>query len=235
VNFFAHVSIATLFAADDALAFGAMLPDFASLLGSKPPTTHHPRIQEGCLLHHSTDAVFHALPLFKLTCREQSVRLAHLGLERGSAMAAAHVGLEFLLDDVLAQDAPSRQLFRATLAAATAERLAACIDWQSHEQATRFQSLRNRLLSAEQPDRGMPSFVIAERVYRTLLGRPRLAIRSEQRASLARWVSAVRIGGTGVFCSFIEQAAIGLCSRLPQRQTRPTDSLQFRRAWDENL
>jgi hypothetical protein len=235
VNFYAHVSIATLYAADEAMALGAMLPDLASLLGVKPPPTTHPGIHDGYVLHHVTDAVFHDLPLFRLTCREQCAHLTHLGLKRGPARAAAHVGLEFLLDDAPALDAPTHQLFCASLASATTEGLAAKLDWQSRENAEQFQNLRNRLLAAELSPHGLAANVVAERIFRTLLSRPRLAIRSEQVDILTDWIQSLRRQGTGIFCSFVEQVISELSSRIERPQTRSADSLQFRRAWVENL
>ena len=36
-----------------------MLPDFATMLGTRPPTTRHPGIGAGVRFHYRTDEVFH--------------------------------------------------------------------------------------------------------------------------------------------------------------------------------
>lgn len=184
MNFFSHLAVASMFTEDPIVALGAMLPDWASMLGMKPPQSNDARMQRGYDLHYATDRTFHALPSFLAACRTESARLRHCGIERGSARAAAHVGLEFFLDEALADDGISRRLYSLALNEATPQRVVEVVSWTSAEQATAFEALRLRLATA------FPSALShSERICRTLSRRPRLAVRADDRTALDQWTA----------------------------------------------
>jgi hypothetical protein len=207
-----------------------MLPDFVSLLGVRPPRPHHPEIEAGCDLHHATDSAFHALPTFREACRTQMGRLRLLGFDRGPSTAMAHIGIEFLLDDALAADEPSRELFRSSLLSATPEVLARHLHWERAEDATRFEALRCRLLEVEHPRTGLEPSQIAMRIFRTLRERRRLAIRSEQIPEVTQWVASLQTEPTDIFRALVQETLGELDGAMPRNRTRSAESLRFRRA-----
>ena len=146
MNFYSHAAIASLYTDDAGVALGAMLPDFASLVGSRPPETTDVQILRGSgtttrPIGYFTD------PIHFDGRAAESGRLRSLGLARGTAAAAAHVGIELVLDDSLSEDNRTQELFRAALNAAAPFALAKSLRWSSPEQAIRFEELRQRLLA----------------------------------------------------------------------------------------
>ncbi len=116
MNYFGHFVIASWVTKDVGSHFGAMLPDFCAMARVAipeclPPSTHH-----GLSLHYRSDEAFHLCPVFQNLCSSGTRRLIELGLTRGPARAASHVGLELLLDGVLAREPSARHGYVRTLA-----------------------------------------------------------------------------------------------------------------------
>ncbi len=123
VNFVAHVHVALRLAGDrtDAagLAFGAALPDLASMAGIRLDRAKlSGTVSEGVVLHHRTDAAFHSRPEFRAGSRRLSDELKEQGLPVGAARAIGHAGWELLLDGCLLERAGTAQAFADVLAAA---------------------------------------------------------------------------------------------------------------------
>ena len=234
MNFYSHVAIASLFSEEVGLALGAMLPDLASLVGVKPPKSGCTHINRGYSLHYATDRAFHELEPFRQASRIESQRLQSLGVSRGTAMAAAHVGLELVLDDALAEDEPTQVLFRSTLAAAAPQALCLSLEWGSATHATRFETLRQRLwtLAMERP---VDATMLAERLCRTLANRPRLAVRASDRESLQRWAAELPLRCSPIWPNVIA----GVVCALEGTNWHPSPSLsrplRFRRAWSSEV
>jgi hypothetical protein len=189
VNFFGHACVATWYDAAPEFVLGAMLPDFFSMLRVKPAKVVDPRVARGVELHHATDAAFHsAEPFLGLTHAARSA-LSDAGLARGSARAVAHIGVEILLDEVLAGDERSREAYLAALSHARNE--AAALDFHSAEEAARYVGLLSALSSRGVARDAVPEQV-AERIERTLRGRPRLALADADRRRVSDWVVAAR-------------------------------------------
>ncbi len=199
MNFFGHAAIATqIFGRPPAalaraelakLCAGAMLPDFVGMLGLKRPQVSEAWLQRGVDFHHATDHAFHDLPSFHALSREAFTWLSARRLPRGPARAVAHIGIEMLLDEAIADDALVRESYRAALAVPLPELLVFVGD----EDASRLASLTRVLterapLSATPP----PPALLAERIRRTLAHRPRLATDDQGQALLAAWVEATR-------------------------------------------
>jgi len=103
VNFVAHSHAALLCAgAGWEQAFGAALPDLASMAGTRVERSLlPPSVEEGVALHHRTDTAFHALEAFHTGSRQIRQALFRAGLPTGPARAVGHAGYELLLDGCL--------------------------------------------------------------------------------------------------------------------------------------
>lgn len=110
VNFIAHVHVALSAVAagphEDDLAFGAALPDLASMAGLRLDRAALPEtVGEGVAVHHRTDAAFHSLEAFTAGVRQLDERLQARGLAVGPSRAVGHAGWELLLDGCLLERA----------------------------------------------------------------------------------------------------------------------------------
>jgi hypothetical protein len=106
VNFVAHASVAlaALGPRPDAaaVAFGAALPDLASMMSLRIDRLALPApVGEGVALHHRMDSGFHALPEFTSGSRHLRESLRARGLAIGPSRAIGHAGWELLLDGSL--------------------------------------------------------------------------------------------------------------------------------------
>ena len=122
VNFFGHAAVAVWMAEardpDPHVVFGAMLPDFATMIRGRVREAHDERVARGVALHHATDAAFHHLAPVMAHMRELDGALARHGCARGPRLATAHVGFELLLDGALVGDHAAREAYNRALAAA---------------------------------------------------------------------------------------------------------------------
>jgi acyl carrier protein phosphodiesterase len=120
VNFVAHVHVAlaaTGSRPDDAdVAFGAALPDLASMAGFRIDRPALPEaVREGVSLHHRTDGVFHSLPEFTTGARRLGELLQARGLAVGPSRAIGHAGWELLLDGCLLDRSGGEERFARVL------------------------------------------------------------------------------------------------------------------------
>jgi hypothetical protein len=107
MNFFGHVVVATWQPARDArTALGAMLPDLVGVAGLRGVAPGDPEVARGVALHHRTDEVFHASDTFVSLQTLLRSALEARGIRGGPARAAAHVGIELLLDGLLLDGGP---------------------------------------------------------------------------------------------------------------------------------
>lgn len=232
VNFYSHIAIASLYSEDVRLALGAMLPDLASLVGTKPPKSNCPDISHGYALHHATDRSFHALEGFRRAEFAESRTLQLLGFSRGTAWAAAHVGLELLFDDALALDEPTQALFRAAIAAAAPQLLGQSLEWGSDAQAAQFETLRQRVWTLAKDRPPLDPMTLSERLCRTLAPRPKLAVRAGDRALLHRWAVGLEMRSSSLW----PEVVASVVSDLEAWNWHPSPALarplRFRRASD---
>lgn len=230
MNFYSHVAVASLFSVAPRLALGSMLPDLASLIGARPPRTECPDILRGYALHHTTDRIFHSVGSFRRLERAESQMLQDLGLYRGAALGAAHVGLELVLDDALAEDEPTRELFRRTIASATPHALGRTLNWVSVDQATRFETLRQRVWTLTLDRRPLDAATLTERLCRTLARRPRLAIRADDRALVQRWAMGLQSRSESIWPDVMGSVVSALGGANWHLHPSLSRSLRFRRA-----
>jgi hypothetical protein len=197
MNFFGHAALtASHFAARvppgelARLCAGAMLPDFWGMLRVRRPQVHDVDVALGVEFHHATDHVFHELAPFQRLSRTAFAWLSAHGMPRGPARAVAHVGIEMLLDEVLARDALARDAYRAALELP----LGSLLGFAARADAERLANLQRALLGRAALLQTPPAELVAERIARTLSGRPRLATDAQGQALLGSWVTLSRPG-----------------------------------------
>lgn len=185
MNFFGHSVIARA-RGDAAFVVGAMLPDFASMLRLRVPASTHQDVAAGIAFHHATDEAFHDAPWFHRTSAAAFAALQAAGMERGSARAIAHIGVEMLLDRALASDAAHRAAYLAAIAHAPAF---AAVAWARPEEPARVEELRRALVTHGVDWHDCEPVVIAERLQRVLARRPRLAFAPAQLPIVIDWIA----------------------------------------------
>ena len=98
MNFLGHAAVACWTASDPGFVLGAMLPDFAHMIGERLDRLEDDGLRCGERHHRKTDEAFHRAASFRTLVRDATSVLTRGGLERGPARGAAHVGIELLFD-----------------------------------------------------------------------------------------------------------------------------------------
>jgi hypothetical protein len=210
VNFFGHAVVATWRSNRPGFVLGAMLPDFATMLGTRPPNVEHPDLFEGVAFHHDTDRVFHDAPTFRRLQLEARRTLREMGLPRPSALAVGHIGVEIILDGTLADDARGVAGYLGALECASNAALGPFISWNDESLRQRFADLRAVLAergvtaSARSADR------VAFRVTRALESRPRLALTEAGIALVREWAATSEFLVADASRSLLEEVRQGL-------------------------
>jgi len=197
MNFFGHALIAQR---DEAtrgpiraqFVLGAMLPDFASMLRTRPPSATLDALEAGLSFHHRTDDAFHGSHSFLELSREASSFLNAHGVPRGTARAVAHVGVELLLDAAFAGENGANEAYLSAVAAALTERVRDHIHWQASDAGERFQHLCHSLQNRGPVNENPPSELIAKRLQSILADRPRLAMDEHGLSVVREWVESAR-------------------------------------------
>jgi hypothetical protein len=186
VNFFGHAVVACGVSDAPAFLLGAMAPDLLPLCGAVPGGDTSPEVTAGQAHHLSVDAAFHAGSAFTSLCAWATVALRERGLPRGPARGAAHVGIELLLDGLLAAETRARAAYARSLDDADGAR--SPFVWTDDRSRRRWSDLMARLRTGAVPDAYRdPEFVTA-RVIGALRSRPRLAIAPPDEAVLRAFV-----------------------------------------------
>jgi hypothetical protein len=220
MNFFGHAVVAqrreaTRGSVRAEFVLGAMLPDFASMLRVRPPTSSLSEVETGLRFHHLTDDAFHGCDSFLEFSGQALVFLSDRGLSRGSARAVAHVGVELLLDSAFVTDSANEAYLRAVHSAAT-ERVASQIHWRSADGKDRFAQLCHTLSRRGQLRSDTAPELIAERLRYILAARPRLALDDAGQSVVRDWAMSMRpaiLNGAPLLLRQVEQrleTAIGL-------------------------
>ncbi len=198
MNFFGHAALAASHftnldpsldtAVLPTVCVGAMLPDFIGMLRLGRPTIHDSVLATGVAFHHATDEAFHDLPSFHRLSRQAFAWLSERNLPRGPARAVAHIGIEILLDEVLAAEASARDAYRAALGVPLPSLLA----FENPRDNERLAALQAALLTRAATQLEPTPELVAERITRSLAGRPRLATDAAGQILLGGWVTATR-------------------------------------------
>ena len=165
-----------------------MLPYFIGMLRLGRPTIHDATLATGVAFHHGTDEVFHELASFHRLSRQAFAWLSDHDMPRGPARAVAHIGIEMLLDEVMAADELARDAYRAALRVP----LMPLIVFPNAADAERLAGLQEALLTRTANYAPPTPELVAERIRRTLAGRPRLATDEAGQALLGTWVTLTR-------------------------------------------
>jgi hypothetical protein len=167
-----------------------MLPDFAPMIGQRTIPSQDPSVAAGVAFHYETDAVFHDSATFVDLQRQARAALSKAGLARGPRLAAAHVGLELMLDAELAR---VRDNFNHYLHALSVVRVEAARGLPTACDASAvwrdLESLAELLL--ERANRLAPSDPgeLYLRLERVLHFRPALALLPSDEAPIVEWAS----------------------------------------------
>jgi hypothetical protein len=192
VNFFGHTVLAVRRSTAPAFVLGAMLPDFATMIRARAPSTAHTDIDSGMQFHWKTDEAFHRSAAFLALTHRAVGWLSARGVRSGSALAVAHVGVEILLDAALAGDDCAQQAYRAALVGAAHDELGRFVDWASPGERARFDALRARLLARGAVAGDITPDTVAERLRYVLADRPRLALDEASVPTVRDWARATR-------------------------------------------
>jgi hypothetical protein len=190
VNFFGHTVLAVRRSSEPAFVLGSMLPDFATMIRARPPGVEHGDIESGMQFHWKTDEVFHQSAAFLTLSHQALTWLSARGVQRGSALAVAHIGVEILLDAALAGDDRAQAAYRAALE--SAGELGRHIGWASDEERARFAGLRARLLARGPIAGDIAPETVAERLRYALAGRPRLSLDDVSVLTVRDWARVAR-------------------------------------------
>ena len=192
MNFFSHAVVASWQSREPSFVLGAMLPDLLGMIGIRLSHARDPDLQRGIALHHATDSAFHAAPVFTSLCGEAIARLTQAGVERGTARAVGHVGIELLLDGALSESQPARAVYAAALEFANRGPLTELMSVTPDAGLARLSSGLRRLAGAPIPEAYREPDVVADRLRVILAGRPRLAMREQDLEPVRSWAHATR-------------------------------------------
>jgi hypothetical protein len=214
MNFFGHAVVSSRRRREHGFVLGSMLPDFATMLRRRPPATAHPELELGVLFHHETDAVFHSAPTFVALSGKAFQQLTSMGLARGPARAVAHVGVELLLDAVLAHDGEAVSAYRQALGAAHPDALGSALSWREADAPARFEELRVVLCSREPTRTRVAPQLFAARLERALAARPRLMLDANGKRLVEQWCDETQDSIVEHAERLIEEVNHGLTRRM---------------------
>ncbi len=170
MNYFGHAAVASWQSGAPATVLGSMLPDFATMSGTRLAPSTDADIADGIALHHATDGAFHHLPPVLALMRELDARLTAGGCARGPRRAVAHIGVELLLDGVLVSEPRYRDAYVAALEYDTRG-----VKFRHAEDPAKFAALHARLRGYGVPDDLQKPDSIVHRLHRMIAHRPLLA------------------------------------------------------------
>lgn len=167
-----------------------MAPDLLPLCGAIADQATSTAVADGQAQHHQVDALFHANPTFLKLQAWAAGALIERGAARGSARGAAHVGVELLLDGVLATDRHARRAYQDALA--EADGAGAPFSWRDGDSERLWAELIERLRRGAIPDAYRDCDFVADRVIGALRTRPRLAICDADQSLLRELLPTLR-------------------------------------------
>jgi acyl carrier protein phosphodiesterase len=215
VNFFGHAVVARWHSDEPRFVFGTMLPDFSAMLGLPAARVRHDEVREvrevrevhrGVDYHHATDAAFHGCEQFTRLCGQSIERLTADGVERGTARAVSHVGVELLLDGALSEDPGAVATYRSVLVRALEADLADELAWTwTPEQTLRLRQGLSRLAVAPLPEGYRDPAFVVDRLQAILARRPRLAIKPADQPRVAAYMGELHHEISGVWPELLAQ------------------------------
>jgi hypothetical protein len=222
VNFFGHAVLAAWRSASPAYVLGAMLPDFANMIGARAPTVLESVTEDGVRFHHQTDAVFHDAPTFRALQAEARKTLRDMGLGRASALAVGHIGVEILLDAALARDAAGVRAYLSALERARTN--AGDVDWGDATFNERYAGLCTLLADRGVTPGSADPEAVAFRVERALSSRPRLRLEPGGAHIVFEWAGRARGPVADAAPALVGEVAAGLAERGQALEVPPAFS-----------
>jgi hypothetical protein len=193
VNFFGHATVAGWRSNNPSFVFGAMLPDFAAMCGNALREVLDSEVRAGVDMHLATDDVFHRAPIFIDLCSCAVESLVFRGVKRPSARAAAHAGVELMLDGALSGDRVARANYTNALNAGASDQLADKIQWRDPWVRDDWRRLIMILRSANMPQGYCETDFVLGRLVNILARRPKLALVSgSELSAVSRWIEEAR-------------------------------------------
>ncbi|MCX4247221.1 hypothetical protein [Paraliomyxa miuraensis] len=191
MNFVGHAMAAGWERDAPGFVLGAMLPDFVRMCGARLGPILDPELADGVACHHRIDELFHGAETFVALCTRARTELQALGLARGPAMAAAHVGVELLLDGCWLEDPRVDAAYlRAVEHGTTLPEHA--VTWPDPSHARRVTMLCAYLRDAGSPRAYCDPTEVGRRIVRILSRRPRLAPAPGDEDRLIEWARTTR-------------------------------------------
>ncbi|HJL05467.1 MAG TPA: hypothetical protein RMH85_30215 [Polyangiaceae bacterium LLY-WYZ-15_(1-7)] len=192
MNFFGHCYVACWERRDPAFVLGSMLPDFATMVGTRLAGAEDAGVEAGIAHHHAVDGVFHSTGTFVGWMREAGALLDAKSVRWGTARAVAHIGVELLLDGVLvAEERAANAAYLEALEAARPGALGEQVRFKHDAASERFDALCGRLREYGLPeDVGSPETVTL-RLERALAPRERLRMHPGDRPAVRRCMEAM--------------------------------------------
>ncbi len=188
MNFVAHAFVALGARSSPAIVLGAMLPDFFGMARTRGARTDHGELASGIALHHATDSAFHGAKTFLALTAQAVGELEARGVAHGPARAAAHVGIELLLDGFVVEEPGLRNAYAAALAVAPRTALGRHLAFRRPDHGERYDALVERLATWGLPEGFAEPDAVADRLSRALAGRPRLALDDAAERSVRVWL-----------------------------------------------
>ncbi len=199
---------------EPAFVLGAMLPDFAQMCRARVGDISHDAIAAGVRCHHRADSIFHDTATFLALCSQARSDLRAAGVGRATALAAAHVGIELLLDGCWLDDPGVDAAYLAAIDH-TVSLPPRTLAWSTDEHAERFAHLCRRLQEAGSPRAYGNPTVVGQRLERILAQRPRLAPSPSDGPRLVQWAHRVQPAVIAAAETLREEVREGLASAPP--------------------
>lgn len=178
MNFVGHAHFARRLERAPRFLLGAMLPDSASMAGTRLGRQEEALLAAGVKDHHLVDDVFHAAPTFCRLQGEAARELGERGLGWGAARAVAHVAPELFLDGLLLEEDETLELYREAVTEGGRPETLSAIRFHGEGHA-RFVSLHQRLTSYGPPHGYREPAFVGDVLVRILRERPRLALQPD--------------------------------------------------------
>lgn len=185
MNFFGHSVVAAELRSTSEVVLGSMLPDLEPMVDSAASRFTDPDVLRGITLHHVTDKVFHADPVFLHHQKAARDELAAAPVGRGSRRAAAHVGVELILDAALRT--PARlDAYQRALAAGLAR---APLAGASYVKRLKLRTLLATLAKRADFVTPVAPNGVVERLERALWSRPALRLEASELPYIEAWAN----------------------------------------------
>lgn len=187
MNFFGHSVLAARRSLDPCFILGSMLPDFATMAQLRLGEVPDGPLADGVGHHHAVDGAFHSAPIFTTLMGDAMALFEAEGFGRGPARAGSHIGIELLLDGLLAREDAHVHAYRSALDA-----ISSVPDLHNLQDGPRIAQLTARLREAPLPEGYASSDFVADRLLYILQGRPRLRLAKEQRPAILRCLERIQ-------------------------------------------